>query len=397
MEKREKKKDIIIFGIVMAISLSVALNIGNIFGGVGTFIKIVNPILLGCMIAIILNVPMEALSRVFEKMSGKVKFLKKEKTRNGISLVISIVGVVLIFGVIIWMIIPGLIESVSVFIKNFDTNLDSVTQLLNKYGDHLSLVRDYVDKIDWNNILKNVGNMLIAALNGVFTGLPQIGSSLFNLSISIIIAIYVLMDKKKLLSQIDRLIEAVFTKKISSKVERCVNLFAETYASFLTGQCVESCILAVLMFVTLSVCRMPYAGLISIMAAVFQFVPYIGAFMACAIGAILVLFTNPVLTIWFVIVFQVVQFVEGQFIYPRVVGSSVGLPALLTLMAVFLGGKFFGLIGMIFFIPLTSVIYQLVGEMVNNRLKKNTQDNAVSIINHKENVNNEAEAVKVNK
>ena len=160
MEKREKKKDIIIFGIVMAISLSVALNIGNIFGGVGTFIKIVNPILLGCMIAIILNVPMEALSRVFEKMSGKVKFLKKEKTRNGISLVISIVGVVLIFGVIIWMIIPGLIESVSVFIKNFDTNLDSVTQLLNKYGDHLSLVRDYVDKIDWNNILKNVGNKI---------------------------------------------------------------------------------------------------------------------------------------------------------------------------------------------------------------------------------------------
>lgn len=303
----------------------------------------------------------------------------------------------LIFGVIIWMIIPGLIESVSVFIKNFDTNLDSVTQLLNKYGDHLSLVRDYVDKIDWNNILKNVGNMLIAALNGVFTGLPQIGSSLFNLSISIIIAIYVLMDKKKLLSQIDRLIEAVFTKKISSEVERCVNLFAETYASFLTGQCVESCILAVLMFVTLSVCRMPYAGLISIMAAVFQFVPYIGALMACVIGAILVLFTNPVLTIWFVIVFQVVQFVEGQFIYPRVVGSSVGLPALLTLMAVFLGGKFFGLIGMIFFIPLTSVIYQLVGEMVNNRLKKNTQDNAVSIINDKENVNNEAEAVKVNK
>ena len=151
------------------------------------------------------------------------------------------------------------------------------------------------------------------------------------------------------------------------------------------------------MFVTLSVCRMPYAGLISIMAAVFQFVPYIGTFMACVIGAILVLFTNPVLTIWFVIVYQVVQFVEGQFIYPRVVGSSVGLPALLTLMAVFLGGKFFGLIGMIFFIPLTSVIYQLVGEMVNNRLKKNTQDNAVSIINDKENVNNEAEAVKVNK
>lgn len=369
MEKKDKKNNYIIFGIVMAVSLSIALNIGNIFGGIGTFFKIINPIFLGCMIAVILNVPMVALSRLLEKASTRLKFLKKEKTRNGISLVITIMGVVLIFVVIIWMIIPDLIDSVSGFVKNFDTNLNTVTQLLDKYSDHLSLLKDYVDKIDWNNILKNVGNMLIGTLENVFTGIPQIGSSLFNLSISIIIAIYILMDKKKLLRQMGRLVEAVFTKKVSTKVGRVVNLFAETYASFLTGQCVESCILAVLMFITLSICRMPYAGLISIMAAVFQFVPYIGTFMACVVGAILVLFTNPLLTIWFVVVFQVVQFVEGQFIYPRVVGSSVGLPALLTLMAVFLGGKFFGLIGMIFFIPLTSVIYQLLGDMVNNRLK----------------------------
>ena len=129
------------------------------------------------------------------------------------------------------------------------------------------------------------------------------------------------------------------------------------------------------MFITLSICRMPYAGLISIMAAVFQFVPYIGTFLACVVGAFLVLFTNPVLTIWFVIVFQIVQFIEGQFIYPRVVGSSVGLPALFTLMAVFLGDKFFGLLGMIFFIPLTSVIYQLLRDMENNRLSSDKAGN----------------------
>ena len=198
---------------------------------------------------------------------------------------------------------------------------------------------------------------------------------MFNLSISVIIAVYVLMDKRRLLSQTERLLEAVFGKKVSSKVTGVTNLFAQTYASFLTGQCVEACILAVLMFITLSICRMPYAGLISIMAAVFQFVPYIGTFLACVVGAFLVLFTNPVLTIWFVIVFQIVQFIEGQFIYPRVVGSSVGLPALFTLMAVFLGGKFFGLLGMIFFIPLTSVIYQLLRDMVNNRLSSDKAGN----------------------
>lgn len=368
MEKRENKKQIIILGVVLAISLAVALNIGNIFGGIGTFFKIINPIFLGCMIAVILNVPMEALSRLFEKISGKVKFFKKEKTRNGISLVITIVGVVFIFTIIIWMIIPDLIESVSGFVKNFDTNLNAVVQIFDKYDEHFESVRIFVDKIDWNSILKNIGNVLIATLEGVFTGLPQIGSSLFNLSISVIIAVYILMDKKRLLRQTYRLIEAVCTKRVSLGVQRVANLFAETYASFLTGQCVESCILAILMFITLSIFRMPYAGLISIMAAVFQFVPYIGTFMACVIGAVLVLFTSPALTIWFVIVFQVVQFIEGQFIYPRIVGNSVGLPALFTLMAVFLGGKLFGLIGMIFFIPLTSVIYQLLGDMVNTRL-----------------------------
>ena len=373
MEKREKNKNIIVLGIVMAISLSVALNIGNIFGGIGTFFKILNPIILGCMLAVIFNVPMEALSRQLERLSKKVKFLRKEKARNGISLVVTIVIVVLVFAVIMWSIIPDLIESITGFIKNFDVNV--VTDILDKYDEHLTFINDYVEKIDWNSILKKSGEVAGAFFQSIFTGIPQIGSSLFNLSISVIIAVYVLMDKRRLLSQTERLLEAVFGKKVSSKVTGVTNLFAQTYASFLTGQCVEACILAVLMFITLSICRMPYAGLISIMAAVFQFVPYIGTFLACVVGAFLVLFTNPVLTIWFVIVFQIVQFIEGQFIYPRVVGSSVGLPALFTLMAVFLGGKFFGLLGMIFFIPLTSVIYQLLRDMVNNRLSSDKAGN----------------------
>ena len=371
----EKNKNIIVLGIVMAISLSVALNIGNIFGGIGTFFKILNPIILGCMLAVIFNVPMEALSRQLERLSKKVKFLRKEKARNGISLVVTIVIVVLVFAVIMWSIIPDLIESITGFIKNFDNNVNVVTDILDKYDEHLTFINDYVEKIDWNSILKKSGEVAGAFFQSIFTGIPQIGSSLFNLSISVIIAVYVLMDKRRLLSQTERLLEAVFGKKVSSKVTGVTNLFAQTYASFLTGQCVEACILAVLMFITLSICRMPYAGLISIMAAVFQFVPYIGTFLACVVGAFLVLFTNPVLTIWFVIVFQIVQFIEGQFIYPRVVGSSVGLPALFTLMAVFLGGKFFGLLGMIFFIPLTSVIYQLLRDMVNNRLSSDKAGN----------------------
>ena len=159
MEKREKNKNIIVFGIVMAISLSVALNIGNIFGGIGTFFKILNPIILGCMLAVIFNVPMEALSRQLEKLSKKVKFLRKEKARNGISLVVTIVIVVLVFAVIMWSIIPDLIESITGFIKNFDNNVNVVTDILDKYDEHLTFINDYVEKIDWNSILKRSGEV----------------------------------------------------------------------------------------------------------------------------------------------------------------------------------------------------------------------------------------------
>ena len=236
----EKNKNIIVLGIVMAISLSVALNIGNIFGGIGTFFKILNPIILGCMLAVIFNVPMEALSRQLEKLSKKVKFLRKEKARNGISLVVTIVIVVLVFAVIMWSIIPDLIESITGFIKNFDNNVNVVTDILDKYDEHLTFINDYVEKIDWNSILKKSGEVAGAFFQSIFTGIPQIGSSLFNLSISVIIAVYVLMDKRRLLSQTERLLEAVFGKKVSSKVTGVTNLFAQTYASFLTGQCVEA-------------------------------------------------------------------------------------------------------------------------------------------------------------
>lgn len=176
------------------------------------------------MLAVIFNVPMEALSRQLEKLSKKVKFLRKEKARNGISLVVTIVIVVLVFAVIMWSIIPDLIESITGFIKNFDNNVNVVTDILDKYDEHLTFINDYVEKIDWNSILKKSGEVAGAFFQSIFTGIPQIGSSLFNLSISVIIAVYVLMDKRRLLSQTERLLEAVFGKKVSSKVTGVTNL-----------------------------------------------------------------------------------------------------------------------------------------------------------------------------
>ena len=140
----------------MAISLSVALNIGNIFGGIGTFFKILNPIILGCMLAVIFNVPMEALSRQLEKLSKKVKFLRKEKARNGISLVVTIVIVVLVFAVIMWSIIPDLIESITGFIKNFDNNVNVVTDILDNMMNILRLLMIMLKRLTGTAYLKSL-------------------------------------------------------------------------------------------------------------------------------------------------------------------------------------------------------------------------------------------------
>ena len=173
---------------------------------------------------------------------------------------------------------------------------------------------------------------------------------------------------------ISKLLDAYCKPKPRKLLEHIAQLSRETYAKFLSGQCVEAIILGVLMFIFFSIFRLPYAPLVAVVTAVCAFIPYIGAFTACVIGAFLTLLVSPSQVILCIIVYNVVQFVENQFIYPHVVGSSVGLSPLLTLIAALVGGKLLGLVGIIFFIPLTAVIRTLLAEATEKRIgKKNNE------------------------
>ena len=156
-------------------------------------------------------------------------------------------------------------------------------------------------------------------------------------------------------------------------------LVENTYSKFLSGQCIEAIILGSLMFIAFSIFRLPYAGLIAILTTVCAFIPYVGAFVSCGVGVLLTLLNDPIQAILCFIVYEVVQFIENQFIYPRVVGTSVGLSPLWTFIAVLIGGKLFGIVGILFFIPLTSVIYSLVRDVTNIKLRK--RDVLLSILN----------------
>ena len=180
-----------------------------------------------------------------------------------------------------------------------------------------------------------------------------------------------MVDKRALGRRFTKLLGLIFKEEMKEKVIKLGKTITTTYSSFLTGQCLEAVILGLLMFIGLSIFRVPYAALISVLAGVFSFIPFIGSFLACGFGALLIVLTNPIMALVEIAVFLVIQFIEGQFIYPRVVGDSVGLPAIFTLIAAILGDEMFGVFGMIFAIPLTAVIYTLLRDMANAKEERN--------------------------
>ena len=189
-----------------------------------------------------------------------------------------------------------------------------------------------------------------------------------------IIAIYILADKENLVRQAKKIIYAFFNTKISDEIIKIYKLTNITFTNFITGQCLDACLTGFEFFIILSIIKIPYALILGVLFAVTALIPYIGAFITLVVGAILVAVSNPINAVWYVIVFFVLQQFDDNFTYPKIVGKSVGLPALWALVAVLIGGSIFGFIGMIISIPISSVLYTLLKEFVNYRLAKKSEN-----------------------
>ena len=209
-----------------------------------------------------------------------------------------------------------------------------------------------------------------SVLNTTFAAAKSIVSGLTTFFISAVFACYILLQKKKLTVQIQKVLYAFLPeKKVSTVLDIC-SLTYRTFSNFLTGQCMEAVILGTMFFISMSILRMPYALLIGVLIAFTALIPIFGAFIGCVIGTFLILMVNPMQAIGFIVLFLVLQQVEGNLIYPHVVGGSVGLPSMWVLVAVSLGGSLMGLVGMLIFIPMVSVIYTLFRGYVYERLRK---------------------------
>ena len=302
------------------------------------------------------------------------KFFAGRKRQPGkkllrlVSLLLTLIFVLLIIVMVCTLIIPELVDSA---ISLYELVLEKWPEWMEQLRSlDLVWVNEWLETADLNSIISELtsgAGSIISSAVGILTGTI---SGVATAGIGLVLMIYALISKDELARQGKKLLHAFASEKVEKKTLHVLGLINSTYSRFLSGQCVEACILGSLIFIAFSIAGIPYASLTAVLTAVCAFIPYVGAFLACFVGAFLVLLAAPGKVILCIVLYLVVQFVENQFIYPHVVGTSVGLGAMWTLIAVILGGKLMGLLGMIFFIPLVAVLMTLLKEHTNMLIER---------------------------
>lgn len=291
-------------------------------------------------------------------------------------MVLSFLAVILAVTLVVVTVIPQLFGAIKVLtnkIPIFWSGLISQLEIIFAENPELMEILNSFEtiQIDWqkiiNTVLEFLRNGMGSMLTSTFTVASSIISSTVNFFIALVFSIYILVQKEKLGSQFKRLLQAYTTPKIYQGTLKVCRLLHQNFSHFITGQCTEAVILGLMFVISMTIFRFDYAVMIGVLIAFTALIPIVGAFIGCFIGAFLMLVDDPVKAIWFVILFIVLQQIEGNLIYPHVVGNSVGLPSIWVLAAVTVGGSLMGVFGMLVFIPLLSTVYMLLREDVNKR------------------------------
>ena len=339
--------------------------------------RIFSPFVLGACVAFILNVPM----RAFE---GLLKKVKNANWRRLLAVILTLLAVLLVLTLVFWLLIPQLVDTVQSLVPALITFAGDVETVIREF------MHNYPEMLEWvkaNTDLENVnlsslimqaatfiGSNVSSIVNGAVVAISTVVSAVVDFVIGLVFALYCLFQKETLARQGRKLLYAFFPERFSDHVVRILRLTNSTFSNFLSGQCVEVCILGALFAVTMAIFRMPYIPLISVLIAVTAFIPIVGAFVGCIVGAFLIFVSNPLQALIFVAMFLILQQIENNLIYPRVVGDSIGLSGMWVLLAVAVGGELFGVAGMFLMIPLASVLYTLIREVTNKKLNMMTVD-----------------------
>ena len=348
-----------------------------VFQAVKFVIGVVFPFILGGAIAFVFNVPMHFIENRLIQEKWKEKYKIVRKTARPVSLVLTIIFVIGIVGGVLFGVLPQLTGTIAKLGYSIQTFIPKVQEWANDWFHNNKEVMAYVNQLEfnWDKVIEvavdwvsnGAGNIVESGV----TAAVNIVSGFATFFIAFVFACYILLQKEKLGVQAKKVLFAFVQKgRAEAAIEVC-SLTYRTFSNFLTGQCMEAVILGTMFVIAMSIFKMPYAWLIGILIAFTALIPISGAFIGCAVGTFLIFMIHPIQALWFIVLFLVLQQIEGNLIYPHVVGNSVGLPSIWVLAAVSIGGSLMGVVGMLIFIPIVSVLYALFREIVYLKLKKN--------------------------
>ena len=369
---------------------TIVLNYQIVFGIIGTLFGYLKPLFIALGIAYVLNLPMKAIEKfILKRVNEKSKLRSRVR---GISILITTILVLLVITAFFVLIAPQLIKSVTTLIENISgyvQNLvNQITAFLNENNINNKMISEQLNniaKINWDDFLVSVGDWLLAnsksigvtasksieqAVNNFVDGTLKFGGSFGAWITGIFISYYLLSSKEKFIRQARKLIATIFSKKQAEIIFRIGKQANQIYSNFITGKLLEAFIFSGIVLVVMTLLKMEYALLISLVILVASLIPVFGAIFAMCFGAFLIFSVNPIQAVWFIVVYQILKQLENNLIYPKVVGESVGLPGVWVLLSILVFGSMFGLLGMLLAVPTSALLYQLTCELINYVLKK---------------------------
>lgn len=371
-ELNNKFKENLLLGTYLMLLYFILLNIKNIFAMFDGVLSILNPFILAFCMAFVLNLPMKFFeNKIFNFLDkNKSDFVKNLKRPLSIlSTFITVIGLIVALGLFV---IPELINSLATLMDAVPGYIKSFETLINQYVSSTELLQNIYNTLmtTWQDLLRIATTFLTTSLTGILSTTVTITSGVINFILSVILTTYMLSSKEKLVLNFKKLLFAFSKKEIANKIVDISKLSNYTFSKFITGQCIEAVILGVLCFIGMTILSMPYALLISVLIGVTALIPIFGAFIGAIPAVFLILIIDPIKAIWFVVFLLCLQQFEGNVIYPKVVGNSVGLSAIWVMLAMIVGGSTLGLLGMLIGIPTFSIIYQLIKEVTYKKLNE---------------------------
>lgn len=335
------------------------------------FMGVVSPFVLGAGLAFVLNVPMRAIEGLFTRVDNL-------KLRRLIAVLLTFIAVLLVLTLVFVLLIPQLSNTIQSLIPKLYTFVINAEQTITEFLEGNPQVMEWVvnntdfESLDWAGLAQKAISMVGASVSKIvdktFAAIGNITGALVDVVIALVFSLYCLFQKESLARQGRKLLYAFLPEKFTDYTIRVLRLTNATFSNFLSGQCVEVCILGCLFAVSMAIFRMPYIPLVSVLVAVTAFIPVVGAWVGCVLGAFFILVANPMQAVWFVVMFIILQQIENNLIYPRVVGTSIGISGMWVLVAVGVGGELMGVAGMFLMIPVASVLQTLLREVTNKRL-----------------------------